>query len=230
MAERQVLELPLQLPDPEPVRERREYRPGLERQPLPLGEPRGIRRQVPGVAQGDELLGEPRQDQPRIADDREQHLAQRLRLSVVETLGGRPVARQAEVTELEEGDRRVGRGPARDRGQAVGGATGLGLCGSRSQDRGLDQHGTGEVGIGRERAQQLRRLGRRVEGAWRKRTQLLDPAPGGGDRGDQLGRAELPGFHCCLNGLFCGYDNRRFPGRGRGRRGRIARRRNDRAS
>ncbi len=71
------------------------------------------------MAQGHQLLGEPREDQPRIADDRQQHLAQGLGLAGIESLGGRPVARQAEVAEPEEGEPPCPRRPPRDGGQAL---------------------------------------------------------------------------------------------------------------
>jgi hypothetical protein len=50
VAERQVLELPFELPDAEPARQRREYRARFDGQTLPLGQPGGIGRQVSGMA------------------------------------------------------------------------------------------------------------------------------------------------------------------------------------
>src|SRR6185437_1550663 len=92
--ERQVFELPFELPDAEAARERREDDPRLERPSLALGEARRILRKVAGMAQSHQLLGEPREDQPGIAHHREKHFAQRLALARIEPLGGRPVARQ----------------------------------------------------------------------------------------------------------------------------------------
>jgi hypothetical protein len=60
------------------------------------------------VPQGDQLLGEPCQHQARVAHHCEQHLAQRLGLARVETVGGRPVARQAECAEALQGDGDIG--------------------------------------------------------------------------------------------------------------------------
>jgi len=49
-----------------------------------------------------QLLGEPDHDQAHVADDREQHLAQRLGLARFESALGRPVGRQAELTQLNQ--------------------------------------------------------------------------------------------------------------------------------
>ena len=82
IAEGQILELPFELPCPQPVGERREDRAGLEREPLT-----DLGRRVARVAQRDQLLGEAREDQPGIADHRKQHLAHGFGLAAVEALG-----------------------------------------------------------------------------------------------------------------------------------------------
>ena len=51
------------------------------------------------MAQSHQLLGQPRQHQARVADDRQQHLAKCLGLRRVEACGRRPVARQPELSE-----------------------------------------------------------------------------------------------------------------------------------
>src|SRR6185312_7356553 len=97
-----------------------------------------------------------------------------------------------------------GRAP-REGGEAFGGAAGVRPRLPGEVDGGLRQHGIRQVRIRRQRAEQLGRLGRRRQRTGRERAQLLASALGGGDRLDQPGRAELPGFHCCVTGPFCGY-------------------------
>ena len=80
-AERQVLELPLELPEPQAIGERREHLARLERQPLARG---GV--SVPGGAELDQLARQARQHQARIADHRQQHLAQGLGLRRLEVM------------------------------------------------------------------------------------------------------------------------------------------------
>src|SRR5690606_21196724 len=75
IAEREILELPLELPDAEPVRERRIHLARLERETFAL-----LGRSALHLAHPRELRGEPHEQQPRIAEDREQHLAQRFDL------------------------------------------------------------------------------------------------------------------------------------------------------
>ena len=74
-AERQVLELPLELPDAEPVRERRVEVEHLARGLAPQ---RLVRRHEP--AERREPLGELEDHDPDVLDHREQHLAEVLRL------------------------------------------------------------------------------------------------------------------------------------------------------
>ena len=101
VTERQILELPLQLPDAEAVGERRVDGARLERAARALGG-----RQVARVAQRHQLLGETREHQARIAHHRQQHLAQRLGLARIEAVRRRPVARQSEVAQAHAGRRR----------------------------------------------------------------------------------------------------------------------------
>ena len=114
--EGEVLELPLQLPDAEAIGERRVDGAGLEGASLALGLAECAR-----VAQRDQLLGEPCQHQARVAHHRKQHLAQRLGLARVESLGRRPVARQAECAEALQGDRDIGGALSDDAGGLLGG-------------------------------------------------------------------------------------------------------------
>ena len=104
-AERQVFQLPFELPEPEAVRERREYFARFERQALARGGVAVLR----GV-EIDELPREPRQHQPRIADHRQQHLAQRLGLRGLEVVRGGRHGRQADVAEVRELVRQLAHG------------------------------------------------------------------------------------------------------------------------
>ena len=96
-AEGEVLEFPLELPQAQAVGERREHLARLEREPLARG---GM--SIPRGAEIDQLPREPRQHQPRIADHRQQHLAQRLGLRRLEVVRGRRHRRQADVAEMRE--------------------------------------------------------------------------------------------------------------------------------
>ena len=86
-AERQVLELPLELPDAEPVRERRI---DLARLPGEV-QTRGVVElaRVPHAAQ---LVREAHEHQPRVGDDGEQHPAERIRLAAPTGRGRAPQA------------------------------------------------------------------------------------------------------------------------------------------
>jgi hypothetical protein len=109
------------------------------------------------------------------------------------------VAWQPEVAKLEEGNCRVCGRPSGDRCETLGGAAGIQPRLPREVDGSLHQHRVREIGVGRQRAKQLGHLGCSDQRSGDERAQLLDPAPGGRDRFDQLGRAELPGLHKCLN-------------------------------
>ena len=82
-AERQVLQLPLELPQSEAIGERREYLARLQRQPFARG---GVA--ILGGIQLHQLSRQPRQHQARIADHRQQHLAQRLGLRRLQVMRG----------------------------------------------------------------------------------------------------------------------------------------------
>ncbi len=96
-AEGQVFELPLELPEAEAIGERREHLAGFERQPLARGGVTVLR----GV-EIDELPREARQHQARIADHRQQHLAQRLGLRRLEVVRGGRHGREPDVAEMRE--------------------------------------------------------------------------------------------------------------------------------
>ena len=109
VAEGQVLQFPLQLPDPQAVRQRRVHGARLQGPAAAFG--RVERARMP---QRNQFLGQPRQHQPGIADHREQHLAQGLGLGRVEAVCRGPVARQSERADAHQrsGDR-LPRCPAR---------------------------------------------------------------------------------------------------------------------
>ncbi len=88
VSERQILELPFELPDTQTIGQGREHGSGLDGEPVTL-----LGRQVACVPQLHQLLGEPREHQSRIADDGQQHLAKHLGLSGIQTLRGGPAAR-----------------------------------------------------------------------------------------------------------------------------------------
>src|SRR5207302_1253238 len=130
----------------------------LERAPLALRA-----RQLACVSQRDQLLGEPRQHQARIADDREQHLAQRFGLTRVQAERWRPVTGQSQSAQAQQCRGDLGRGPADDAG---------GLLGREGGPR--EQ---------RSREQRVRALGAFGEGAQalRRDKRLARAAPQGGE-------------------------------------------------
>ena len=83
------------MPDAEAVRERRVNLARLDRE-LALGQ--GVQRLC--SAHFLQLLGQSHDDQAHIADDSEQHLAQRLRMAAVEPALRCPVRRHPEMPEL----------------------------------------------------------------------------------------------------------------------------------
>jgi hypothetical protein len=97
VTEGEVFHLPLEVPDAEPVRQGGEDFAGLDRDPFSqFGVP------VPGPLQAVELVRQPHEHQAHIRDDREQHLAQRLRLRGREGRAGTPVLREPEGTEAQQ--------------------------------------------------------------------------------------------------------------------------------
>ena len=97
VAEREVLEFPLHLPDAQAVRQRREHRAGL------CGEAGALRLVgVPGGAQSRELQADARDHESRVADDGQQHLAQRLGLAAGEGACFAPLGAATEVAESRE--------------------------------------------------------------------------------------------------------------------------------
>ena len=103
VAEREVLELPLELPDAEPVRERREHLTCLEGEAAHLG-----LGQVTGAPQVVELAREAHEHETRVGHDGEQHLAQRLGLRRAEAAIGCPLRARMELADAlqSRGDRR----------------------------------------------------------------------------------------------------------------------------
>ena len=83
------------MPQTQAIGERCEYFARLERQPFARGRVAILR----GI-ELDQLPREPREHQPRIADHRQQHLAQRLGLRRLEVVGGGRRWRQADVAEV----------------------------------------------------------------------------------------------------------------------------------
>ena len=96
-AKGEVLEFPLELPQPQPVGERCEHFAGLERQSLTRG---GV--SIPRGAEIDQLPREARQHQARIADHGQQHLAQGLGLRGLEGMRSGGHRREPDVAEMRE--------------------------------------------------------------------------------------------------------------------------------
>jgi hypothetical protein len=115
VAERQILQLPLQLPHTQPVRQRREHRARLSRESLAL-----IGRKLACVTESHELLREVREHESRVTDNGEQHLADGLGLARVEPLRGRPVARQSDIAQPLQVHRNLRRGRGRDVAELFG--------------------------------------------------------------------------------------------------------------
>ncbi len=97
MTEGEVLELPLEAPDAQPVGERREHGARLGGQRLALG-----RRRVAARAQPRQLDRDARHHQPWIAHHGEQHLAQCLGLRLLQPARQVPGRAAAEFTEAGE--------------------------------------------------------------------------------------------------------------------------------
>ncbi len=96
-AERQVLELPLELPQPQAVGERCEHLARFQRQPFARG---GVT--ILGGIEHHQLARESGEYQPGIADHRQQHLAQGFGLRGFQVVRGRRHWRQADVAEMLE--------------------------------------------------------------------------------------------------------------------------------
>ncbi len=103
VAEREVLELPFDLPNAEPVGERRVDLACLDRKFALHGFDAALR--GPHFLQ---LFRELDDDQSHIADNREQHLAQCLGLTRFQAPLGGPIRRQAELPELDQLTREPG--------------------------------------------------------------------------------------------------------------------------
>ncbi len=146
VAERQILEFPLQLPDAEPIGERGVDLARLDRE-LALG--RGV--VALRGAHLLQLLGEAHDDQPHVADDGEQHFAQRFGLPGIEAALRRPVGRKSEMAQLAE----VARERRRRGAEAVQG--GLAVDEFPVEQR-VDQRGDHDVVVGLERGDDLRDL------------------------------------------------------------------------
>jgi hypothetical protein len=103
----QILQLPLEVPDAEPIGERRKDFLRLKRQALLFGA-----RQLPHVAQPDQCLGQARYDQAWIGGHGQQHLAQGLGLLRIQALALRPAWWQAECPQVSEFGRQLRGGDA----------------------------------------------------------------------------------------------------------------------
>ena len=128
-AEREVLELPLQLPDTKSACERRINLASLDRN-RPLFLDACFLRSTQAI----KLFGNAGDDQTGISDDRQQHLAERLRLLGRERLAGLPVRRQLESTQLDEAQDEFGK--ARDAGRVEIGGRQSPFAGSRVEVHG----------------------------------------------------------------------------------------------
>ena len=123
--EREVLELPLDLPDAEPLGQRRVDLHRLAGDALLL-----VRRQAVQRAHVVEAVGELDEDDPDVLGHRQQHLADVLGLLLLVAVGAE--ARQLRDAVDELGD--LGAEALLDVGQAV-----LGVLGDVVQERGLDR-------------------------------------------------------------------------------------------
>ncbi len=88
VAEGEILQFPLQLPHAQPIGERRIDFAGFGRELAPQDRIERL-----GGAHFLQLSGEAHHHQPHVADDRQQHFAQRLGLAGLEALFGRPIGR-----------------------------------------------------------------------------------------------------------------------------------------
>ena len=181
--EGQVLQLPLELLHAQAVGERSVDGARLERAPLALRA-----RQLACVAQRDQLLGEPRQHQARVADDREQHLAQRFGLTRVQAERRRPVTGQSQSAQAQQCRGDLGRGPADDAGGLIGregGPREQRSCEQRVRELGAFGEGAHDLGSFRG----ARQIGRcECVGPLERRACAVDGVA-------DLGRAQLTGFH-----------------------------------
>jgi hypothetical protein len=130
-AEREILELPLELPDAEPVGERGVDFPGFPGEVQPAGFVELTR-----VAHPAQLFREPYQHQPRVGDDREQHAPQRVGLVGGEAAARRPLGAGTKLAEPPELLREADRGLAGDRDGA--GPRQLRMAEDRLQQRSRD--------------------------------------------------------------------------------------------
>ena len=103
-----------------------------------------VRVQVLGFAQAQQLIGQAQDDEARIRDDREQHLAQRFRLRCRKLVLGAPLRRQPDAAEL-----------AQFAGEAHSLSAEAGYCGALFEQAGIEQRdgqrGEDHVVIDRER-------------------------------------------------------------------------------
>lgn len=103
------------------------------------------------MPQRDKLFSQASKHEPRIAHDRQQHLPERLRLTGIEAVGGRPIPGQPQLTQANECQCGLRRGRPdqaseflrRDAGKA---------------DHGLRENRRGEYGVVRQRAHDLSRF------------------------------------------------------------------------
>jgi len=140
------------------------------------------------VTQRDQLLGEPRQHQARVADDREQHLAQRFGLTRVQAVRRRPVTGQSQRPQAQQCRGDLGRRPADDAGGLIGREGGPREQRSREQRvRELGAFGEAPHDLGSFRG--ARQIGRCAC------VRPLERRACGVDGLADLGRAQLTGFH-----------------------------------
>jgi hypothetical protein len=181
VTERQIFELPFQLPHPKAVGERRVDGTCLERAARALGA-----RQAARMAQPHELLGGARKHQPRVTHHRQQHLAQGLGLTRIKPALRGPVTWQSEVAQADEGAGDAG-------GSLTEGGRGLLACERAVRERGARQERQRKLAALGECADDLRRLARVRElctGAG-----FLQPHARGRDGGAKLGRTQEARFH-----------------------------------
>ena len=146
---------------------------------------------MPGVAQRDQFLGEPRQHQARIAHHRQQHLAQRLRLTRVQAERRRPVTRQSERPQALQCDGDLGRARSDDARSLLGSE-------ARARDHRACQQRVGELGALGEATHDLGSLGGEGEIGRDAGTGALERRACPDDGIANLRRAELTGLHVAV--------------------------------
>jgi len=197
VSEREVFQLPFELPDAEAICQRREYSARFDCETLAF-----FSRQLPRVPQPNQLLGQSCEHESRVAHDSQKHFAQRLCLSRIEPLDGRPIARQPQLAQAHEGQRNVryrGTDQAREFLWRDAGQTHRGFRKNRCR-----QHR-----VVRQCAHDLGGLGTEGQPVMRDQSRCLDGGPGERYRFTNGQRTELDGLHGSIGKMAYGLGFRR---------------------